>query len=264
MTHSPAYRRILHKMKYYDYQQGLIQHHLNQEGGWDSHLKHCRDFILRALDLYKPSRITVLGSGWLLDLPLSEMIEIADNVCLVDIIHPPEVISQVSGLKKIELIEQDITGGLIKEVWEKTRKHTFLNRLKTLDTIFIPRYKPDGDPGMVLSLNILTQIESLPVKFISKHAKIDDDTFKCFSAAIQKKHIDFLKEHPSVLITDISEIITNQAGEVTEKQTLLTDLPEPELKEEWTWDFELVSSDYYRTKSAFRVMAISFCQFNKD
>jgi hypothetical protein len=243
-------------MKYYDYQQGLIQHHLNQEGGWDSHLEHCRNFILKALYLYKPHKITVLGSGWLLDLPLSEMIEIADKVCLIDIVHPPEVISQVAGLKKIELIEQDITGGLIKEVWEKTRKHTFLNRLKTLDNIFIPEYQPADDPGMVLSLNILTQIEALPVKFITKHAKIDDDAFKWFCTAIQKKHIDFLKKHPSVLITDISEIITNQAGEVTEKQTLLTDLPEAEFKEEWTWNFDLFNSDFYQQKSVFKVIAM--------
>ena len=245
-------------MKYYDYQQGLIQRHLNQEGGWDSHLEHCRNFILKALDLYKPTRITVLGSGWLLDLPISEMIEIADKVCLVDIIHPPEVISQVSDLKKIELVEQDITGGLIKEVWGKTRKHTFLNRLKTLEDIIIPEYQPADDPGMVLSLNILTQLEALPVKLITKHAKIEDDSFKRFCAAIQKKHIDFLKKHPSVLITDISEVITNQGGGVTEKQTLLTDLPEAGFKEEWTWNFELVSSDFYRSKSAFRVIAISF------
>jgi hypothetical protein len=243
-------------MKYYDYQQGLIQRHLNQEGGWDSHLEHCRNFILKALDLCKPYKITVLGSGWLLDLPLSEMVEIADKVCLVDIIHPPEVISQVSGLKKIELIEQDITGGLIKEVWGKTRKHTFLNRLKTLDDIIIPEYQPDDDPGMVLSLNILTQIEALPVKFITKHAKIDDDTFKCFCTAIQKKHIDFLKKYPSVLITDISEVITNQAGEVTEKQTLLTDLPEAGFKDEWTWDFDLFNSDFYQQKSIFKVIAV--------
>lgn len=245
-------------MDYYDYQQGLIHRHLNQEGGWDSHLEHCRNFILKALEFNKPHKITVFGSGWLLDLPLSEMIEIADKVSLVDIIHPPEVISQVSDLKKIELVEQDVTGGLIKEVWEKTRKHTFLNRLRTLDDIIIPEYQPADDPGMVLSLNILTQLEALPVKFITKHAKIEDDTFKQFCAAIQKKHIDFLKKYPSVLITDISEITTNQGGKVTEKQTLLTDLPEAGFKEEWTWDFDLIRSDFYEQKSVFKVSAMIF------
>ena len=65
MTHSISYRRILNRMGYYDYQNGLIYNHLNQEGGWDSHLDHCRNFINRALDYYKPEKVTVLGSGWL-------------------------------------------------------------------------------------------------------------------------------------------------------------------------------------------------------
>jgi len=258
MTHSPSYRRILHKMGYYDYQLGLINHYLNDNDGWNSHLAHCRDFILEAVDIVKPSKITVFGSGWLLDLPLAEMTGACrvEKISLIDIIHPPEVFSQVKSFKNVELAEQDVSGGLIQEIWDKVRKHTFLNPLKTLDDIIIPEYRPAEDPGMILSLNILTQIEALPVKYISRHSKVEDTIIRKFSSAIQEKHINLLKKHPSVLITDISEKITDQKGTVTEKQTLLTDLPEARLRKEWTWNFEVMKSDFYRTRSVFDVTAI--------
>ena len=75
MTHTIAYRRMLGRMGYYNYQDGLIHHHINEEGGWEDHLSHCRDFILKAINLFRPEKVTVLGSGWLLDLPFAEIIE---------------------------------------------------------------------------------------------------------------------------------------------------------------------------------------------
>ena len=49
---------------------------------------------MKALDYYKPLNVTVLGSGWLLDLPLAEMLEKTEMIYLVDIVHPPEVVMQ--------------------------------------------------------------------------------------------------------------------------------------------------------------------------
>ncbi len=89
------------------------------------HLKNCRNFILKALDYCKPSKVTVLGSGWLLDLPLKEMTDLVTEINLVDIIHPPEVKEQAAGIKKVILREEDISGGLINEVWQKAGHRTF-------------------------------------------------------------------------------------------------------------------------------------------
>jgi len=243
-------------MGYYTYQNGLIYRHLNQEGGWDNHLELCRGFIIKALDFYKPEKVTVLGSGWLLELPLAEMIERKHRVCLVDIVHPPEVINQVGSFKNVELLEQDVTGGLIEEVWQKTGKYSFFNKLQSLDNIIIPEYKPDFDPGMIISLNILTQLESLLIDFLRKRSKIKEEEFFSFRTEIQKKHIDFLKNHKSVLITDITEIFTDSSGNVTDKPTLFADLPEGKNKEEWDWHFDLVRSDYFRKRSVLKVVGI--------
>lgn len=256
MTYSAEYRRMLNKIGYYNYQNGLIYRHLNQEGGWDEHLKHCRSFILQAIDFYKPEKVSILGSGWLLDVPLIELVEKAKKICLVDVVHPPEVIRQVKGFKSVELLEHDITGGLIEEVWQKAGKYSFLKKLKTLDNINIPEYKPADHPGMVISLNIITQLESLLIDFLRNHSRIREEAFYRFKCEIQKKHIDFLKKHSSVLICDTAEIIRKKSGSITTIPTFLTDLPASKFSEEWTWDFDQRGSDFHNAKSVMRVIAL--------
>jgi hypothetical protein len=256
MAFGESYRRILNRMGYYNYQHGFIVRHLNQETGWNSHLEKCRSFIISALEVHKPERITVLGSGWLLELPLVEMIEKVNKVFLIDIIHPPEVIRQVSNLPGVELKTEDISGGLIDEVWHKTARLPFFKKLKSLDDLTIPEYIPDSDPGMVISLNILTQLETLPVKHLMKKTNANEEELTKFRKEIQNKHIDFLKKNKSVLITDVIEIFTDRSGNISEKESVITGLPEGIYKEEWTWDFDVRGSDYYQKRSVLKVVAI--------
>ena len=256
MAFDESYRRILTRLGYYNYQHGFIVRHLNQETGWDSHLEKCRSFIIKAMEIHKPDKVTVLGSGWLLELPLTEMLENVKKVCLIDIIHPPDVIKQISNLPGIELKTEDITGGLIDEVWRKTSGFQFFRKRRSIDEINIPEYKLDTDPGMVISLNILTQLEILPVKYLEKKSKVDEIEMINFRKEIQNKHISFLKNYKSVLISDISEIFTDNSGNVSEKQSVIVNLPDGLYKEEWTWDFDLKGSDYYEKRSVFKVAAI--------
>jgi hypothetical protein len=243
-------------MGYYNYQRGLIYHHLDEEGSWNTHLNSCRNFILKSLDYHKPSVVTVLGSGWLLDLPLKEIADRVSKINLVDIVHPPEVKSQVFELKNVVLMEEDISGGLIAEVWNKAGRRNFFNKLQSLDEIKITGYQPQYETGMLISLNIFTQLESLPVELLRKKTIADEESFLRFRKAIQQNHLSFLKNHESVLISDLSEVITENSGRVREINSVLVDLPEGKLKEEWTWYFDLRNSDYYRKKSVFRVKAI--------
>jgi hypothetical protein len=243
-------------MGYYNYQNGLIIHHVNQKGGWEGHQEHCRNLIEQAMKLYKPEKITVLGSGWLLDLPLAEMIGQSKKVRLIDIIHPPDVISQVGSYRNVELIEQDVTGGLIEEVWQKTSKYSYFNKMRSLEDIIVPEFNCDGDPGMVISLNILTQLESLLISYITKKSRIKEEDIDLFRSEIQKKHIDFLRKHISVLITDFAEVITNRTGGVRNIPTLLTDLPVSQFREEWTWDFDHTGADLYNSRTKFNIVGL--------
>lgn len=245
-------------MGYYDYQQGFIFRHINQENGWDAHLQRCREFILKAIAIVNPSKVTVLGSGWLLELPLAELTERGIEICLADIIHPPEVISQTAGLENVSLREEDLSGGLIEQVWKLAGTRTFLNRLATIEGIRIPEYDPKEDPGLVISLNILTQLETLPEKLLRKKSRANEEEFNHFRKEIQEMHIKFLQKHKSVLITDYTEIFMETSGNSFEKSSVVTDLPEGILQEEWTWDFDLVRSDFNKKRSLLKVRAILF------
>ena len=245
-------------MGYYDYQRGLIVHHLHDEGSWNTHLKNSRNFILKSLDIYKPRVVTVFGSGWLLDLPLLEINEMADEINLIDIIHPPEVKSQVADMKKVILREDDVTGGLIEEVWKKASPKTFLNKLRSFEEIKINKYQPGFDPGLVISLNILTQLETLPVEFLRKKSNADEESFLQLRKIIQQNHLSFLENNKSVLITDRAEVVTESSGKTSEIKSVLVDLPEGRIREDWTWNFDLKQSDYYTRRSVFKVSGIIF------
>ena len=69
------------------------------------------------------------------------------------------------------MIECDVTGGLIEEVWQKAGKFSYFRKLRSLEDIEIPEFKTGTDPGMVISLNIFTQLESLIVSYIKKEIK---------------------------------------------------------------------------------------------
>lgn len=245
-------------MGYYDYQNGLIFRHMNQEGGWDEHCRRCRSFILNAVEFHRPEKVTILGSGWLLDLPLAELAEKAKIVSLIDIVHPPEVIKQCHSFKNVELNETDVTGGVIEEVWKKTGRFPLIKKLKSLSEITIPEFTPKTDPGMIISLNILTQLETLPVSYLKKKAKIPEDEISIFRSTLQKKHIDFLRKYNSVLISDVAEIFTDNSGKVTEEKTLMTEIPAGRFNEKWTWDFDLKSSDFYTKRSVMEVVAVAY------
>jgi hypothetical protein len=258
MTHSEKYRKILNRMGYYAYQSGLIYNHLNQEGGWDGHLSGCRNFIKRALEHFHPEIVTVLGSGWLLDLPLAEMLEDVKKIYLVDIIHPPEVIKQAGNLDKVVLIEKDITGGLIEEIWNATRNTSVFNRLRSLDSIRVGEFIPDFEPGTVISLNIITQLESQLLKWLKGRSRIREEKINDFRKQVQQKHLEFLKRHNSVLITDYTEIVTKKSGQESITRTLLADLPEGILHDEWTWDFDHTGRENLNSQTVFKIISLAW------
>lgn len=256
MAHTGSYKRILTRLGYYDYQQGLIYRHLGQDSGWDSHLENCRKFILRAVEIYKPEKVSVIGSGWLLDLPLSEMVEKVNTVVLYDIVHPPQVREQVAGFNNVKLEEVDATGGLIAEVWAKTGAGSIFKKPQPIDEINIPFFNLPGDSGLVISLNILSQLDVLPLQLIKRKSTLSDKQIHNFRSAVQQNHIDFLRQHPAVLISDVKEIFTEKSGKVSEYQSVVVNIPAGKLNEKWTWNFDLKKSDYFEKRSVFKVEAV--------
>ncbi|MFN8239227.1 MAG: hypothetical protein U0X39_00510 [Bacteroidales bacterium] len=256
MGRGDDYRVILGRLGYYSYQEGIIFRHLAQGNNWDTHLANCRKFIMGAIERFSPSRVTILGSGWLLDLPLAEITAQGIEVFLVDIIHPPGVKEQTSAMPGVHLVESDITGGLVKQVYQKTRGYNAFRRMKNIDDIEVPVHRFDHDPGLVISLNLLSQLDFLPVRQIRAKGYRDNHKIDSFRKTIQQKHLEMLAMHNSVLITDYLEIFTDSAGLVTEEKTVLADIPEGFVRDEWTWDFDTKATDYNLKSSVLKVIAV--------
>ena len=95
MDPSPINRKILRRMEYLSDQKGIMNRYLAEADNWESHLKHTRDFIVKCLGEKHYGTMVVLGSGWLLDLPLDFITSRTREVYLLDIVHPPQILKKI-------------------------------------------------------------------------------------------------------------------------------------------------------------------------
>lgn len=244
-------KKILRRMGYFADQQGIIDRYLREAGGWDNHLYKCREFIFEKVKLYKPKTVTILGSGWLLDVPLEELSELCETINLVDINHPPQVKLKARKYPCINLKVQDITGGMIQQIWELSRSNPEL-----LSKVKAPVYSPDFNPGLVISLNILTQTDTLIIDYLNANFDLDIITLRQIRSSIQSAHIKFLSTVPNLLITDYYELVFDKDKVFSENNLLFTELPGGSERQEWLWDFDNAGEFYKRKRLQFKVMAI--------
>ena len=153
-------------MGYLKDQQGIIRRYLREAENWDPHLDRCSNFILDTLkrpDLRSPG---FLGSGWLLDIPLEELIKTCDRILLFDIVHPPQVVHRAKKMPSVTLVEADITGG-----WISYAYHLVHPRRKSAGKI--ENEKPVNGFDLSawpvdhwFSVNILDQLDALVVDYL--------------------------------------------------------------------------------------------------
>jgi len=249
-------KAILHKFGYHSNQEGIALRYIREDDMWNTHLSNTKRFIINAVKKIKPQVVTVLGSGWLLDVPMQELLMISPRVILVDIVHPPDIQKNYAGNSSVEIVIDDVTGGITEMVWELTENKSkpdhdeILMLLETLD------YKPDGDQGMVLSVNLLSQLPSLPFEFLVKKKLVTEDFYSAFAAKVQEKHIAFLKRNNSVLITDFEEIHTDRNGMLSKDFPVHCKLPSGQKREEWMWQFDTTGTYKQGNKTQMKVVAI--------
>jgi hypothetical protein len=182
------------------------------------------------------STLIVLGSGWLLDFPLDEVYQNTKNICLVDILHPPQILKKIEKYPGVQCIAADITGGYVQKVYDD------LHRFKKQDIpyMFIDDHSfPDinFDSGTwLISLNILNQLDILIADYIKKHITISSETLNLIRSKLQGDHINLLKKTNFIIVTDHTEEIFNNRGiKEAEKYLLHTDLPDFDSMDEWDW-----------------------------
>lgn len=249
-------RKILRKLGLSDDQEGIIRRYINESGSWDKHLHNTKKFIEQCVLLENPKDIGVLGSGWLLDVPIGFLINQCNNIFLYDIRHPRQIVNKYKNNKNVHFKEVDITGGAIEFVYQLIRNNTVNEKLLDIPTV---GFSPEESLDYIVSVNVLNQLDILIVENLRKIPNLSKELIAEFRKIIQSSHIKSLPAGKSCLITDFEEQIYDRTDKFVENHNLLyTELPEGKKEQEWIWNFDTLMTYYPNRKTDFKVIAKQF------
>lgn len=250
-------------MGYFRDQQGIINRYLRESTQWKDHLDRTRNFIQSSFPIDPdgkkiPGAVAILGSGWLLDVPLEHLRIAFEKVYLVDICHPPQIIKKLEKVENVSFLEEDLSGGGIEQVWHFTHGkgpatlEDFAASLKFASPL------EGKNPSAIISLNLLNQLDIILCDYLSAKGKADLETLDLIRSRIQSFHLEWITKKPGCLITDTREISIHKDGLEEIKSLLFTPLPPANKTEAWNWEFD--SSGRYRSgiRSRMEVEALSW------
>ena len=249
--------KILRKMNYLSDQRGIIKRYINEKQNWEVHLTNTKKYITYCLKDKKLKSVAILGSGWMLDVPLEFLVKNFKKVTLIDINHPQQIKHKVRKFENVELTNADISGGAIKQVYDLVKNYRKTGIKKDLKEIKFIGFKPEEPADFEISLNTLNQLDIIMVDYMKKFSIYDESELNFFRSRIQKSHIDSLIPGKSCLITDYEEEIYNMNGNADSKKKLIyTDLPVGKNTKIWQWNFDMSGSYYPGKKTVFNVIAM--------
>lgn len=243
-------------MNFLSDQEGIISRFLNESNNWEPHLYRSKEFILDCIHGKHIPVITILGSGWLLDVPLEILQEQCERILLVDIFHPPQILRKIRDLSKVEAIQQDITGGVIDQVFHLVQEFRKTGRKREVTDILSPGFTPDFTPGFVVSLNILNQLDILIIDYLKQFQVYGVEEIMALRKMIQQAHIDSLPKNHSCMITDYEELIYDDEKVDRINPLVHVSLPEGRRKSNWEWLFDSQKNYYDGKTTKFHVVAI--------
>lgn len=165
---------------------GMDARHRRCRDPWAPHLKHCKNLILEAAQDIPRRRVTVLGSGLLLDIPLRQLADQFDEVVLIDILHMPKIIKRTRTLANVRLLSTDLSG-VAEATWNHVRqKRTGPLPAPSAETEFFQ------DSDLVVSANLLTQLPLLPMGWLKGGDGHSENDIQAFARAIIDHHLAFL------------------------------------------------------------------------
>ncbi len=228
---------------------------------WNSHLNHTRTFLLSSARKCSQKRLAViLGSGWLLDVPLEELSREFEEVHLVDILHPKETVRRASELKNVRVLARDISGVAVAahQIIHRARKSPKKPSLPEPDPFTL--LAPDRT-DFVASVNVLSQLPTQPIQLL--RSLTGENNLPLYSEAelfnlassIRERHLQFLRTCPrACLITDI-EAETLHANNDPRIQPLVSEAKSIVADEEWMWEIAPPGEIAPRERTRHRVIA---------
>lgn len=241
---------MLFWMGFYGDQSGILRRYSREKENWDIHLNHTKAFIEANLQRFNTQKCALLGSGFLLDVPMNALLNHFAEIHLFDITHPRKIRKEFAKNPQVLFKNEDISG-FIRPVYQvvKQKKRDFL------DTI-LPEFSTDfADYDLVISCNILNQLDIILVDYLSDNLDISEPVLQALREKIQRTHIARLPKEKSLVICDFEEIRQPKNAPETRRKTVF--VPIPETAKKWQWIFDTHGRYYPDEQVIFNVAAFN-------
>ncbi|HJX70716.1 MAG TPA: hypothetical protein VJ346_02155 [Bacteroidales bacterium] len=244
-------------MNYISDQAGIFNRYALELENWSSHLEKTKQYICDYVLKNNFNTVSVLGSGWLLDLPVDFLSYNLKKILLYDVFHPPQIRHKFKKNNRFELITADITGGLIAKAYQAAHLYKKSKRKTRITELEFTGFKPVEETDCYISLNILNQLDLLIIDFLKKTRIYTEKELKKLRTLIQESHLKELPKNKSCLITDIEELrYRKEDAPVISKNLLYAPLPEGKNIQTWDWLFDTKGTYNKGYKTAFKVIAM--------
>lgn len=239
-------------------QEGIMNRYLREKSNWGPHLERTRAFINASFQKETLASVAVLGSGWLLDVPLEEMREQFEKIFLVDIRHPPQIRKRVAQMPEVELIETDLTGGAVEQIWKNIRQQKKIDPSTLPDNITLSPPLKEVSPESLISVNLLNQLDILVCDYLKKQSHFQQSDLSRVRSWLQRNHVEWIRSKPACLITDTREILVDQDGKEISNPLIYCDLPAGIRRETWDWEFDSQGTYHPGSRTRMEVRAVEW------
>lgn len=210
----------------------MRERYRRNRSSWQHHIEKSRESLISAAEkARKRNRIIILGSGILLDVPMTELAGMFKEVILADIVHLPEIRKRVKRFPNARLMEHDASG-ISERLYHNIKQD--LNDLPNP----LPGL-PVHEADLVVSLNMLSQLPVVPHLFVMKNMPaIQEEDSNEWCRLIIESHVAWLKSLPcaTCLISDHAFSRRDRNGEIRETGSTLYGFQLPEPEKSWTWN----------------------------
>ena len=248
--------RMFRRMGYFDDQSGIMRRYQREREHWEAHLQNTRQLAIRAMQGKGRKSAAVLGSGWLLDVPLKELSRYFEKVYLYDIRHPAAVKKQLQSLNNVELRICDISC-FAKAVYQYAKRYCNvkerppISAIKPIDALDIASF------DFVFSCNILNQLDILLIDYLACFFELSREETFAFRKNVQQYHIGLLPRNRSCLVADYEEMTyTPEGKEVSRKTSVYHSITQHPNAERWIWEFDTKMTYHEGKKTFFKVLGL--------
>ncbi len=228
---------------------------------WHDHLSASKQFIITALEHCSSRRsVLVLGAGSCLDLPLAELSRQFERVILVDAVQLAEIPEKISAYPNVTYVIHDIS-----EINAGLLAITDPDTLRRLTSKTPSRYCDDDSIDLVISLNLLSQLPLLPMRWLRQRRSFNNDVINQCGLDIMRAHCRYLQQFgcAKILIYDAEQKTMNAQGHCTDRLLLSQWLHNemgsvaPRQQQDWQWQLA-PAGENGQTSTLHHVQALLF------